>query len=150
MTAFYVGCSGGWVFVRITSSLHSVCFGQLLRCAHKRVVNIMKVYIERNNMRVELIRFRKKYRIIHVYFCGARNFPTDTMFTQRDRWICVIYRSRCATDGSVWYTDRAARLMDLRNLRYFVTIHSVSDDLGRLATASERIRLVREIQNIKN
>ena len=38
-------------------------FGQLLRCAHKRIVNniIMKVYIERNNMQVELIRFRKKY-----------------------------------------------------------------------------------------
>ena len=33
--------------------------GQLLHCAHKRIVNIMKVYIERNNMQVELIRFRK-------------------------------------------------------------------------------------------
>ena len=30
-------------------------FGQLLRCAHKRIVNIMKVYIERNNMHVELM-----------------------------------------------------------------------------------------------
>ena len=28
--------------------------GPLLRCAHKRIVNIMKVYIERNNMQVEL------------------------------------------------------------------------------------------------
>ena len=36
-------------------------FGQLFRCARKRNVNdIMKVYIERNNMQVELIRFRKK------------------------------------------------------------------------------------------
>ena len=34
--------------------------GQLLRCADKRIVNIMKVFIERNNMQVELIRFRKK------------------------------------------------------------------------------------------
>ena len=41
----------------------STYFGQLLRCAHKRIVNIMKVYlhIERNNMQVELIQFRKKY-----------------------------------------------------------------------------------------
>ena len=31
------------------SSLHSVRFGQLLRCSHKLIVNIMKVYIERNN-----------------------------------------------------------------------------------------------------
>ena len=38
-------------------------FGQLLRCAYKCIVNIMKVYIERNNIQVELIRFRKKYRL---------------------------------------------------------------------------------------
>ena len=38
----------------IRSSLHSVRFGQLLHCAHKRIVNILKVYIERNNMQVEL------------------------------------------------------------------------------------------------
>ena len=45
----------------IRSSLHSVRFGQLLRCAHKHIVNIVKVYIERNNMQVEeLIRFCTK------------------------------------------------------------------------------------------
>ena len=54
------GCSGGYLFVGIISSHHTVRFGQLLRCAHKRIVNIMKVYIERNNIQVELIRFRKK------------------------------------------------------------------------------------------
>ena len=32
-----------------------VRFGDLLRCAQKHIVNIMKVYIERNNMQVELI-----------------------------------------------------------------------------------------------
>ena len=89
------------MFVYIRSSLHSVRFGQLLRCAHKRIVNIMKVYIERNNMQDELIRFRKNNYFIHVYFCEARNFQTDAMFTQHDRWICLIDRSRCATDGSV-------------------------------------------------
>ena len=46
--------------VGIRSSLHSVRFGQMLRCAYKRIVNIMKVYIERDNLQVELIRFRKK------------------------------------------------------------------------------------------
>ena len=54
---------GGWKCVCIRSSLHSVGFGQLLRRAHKRIVNIMKVYIERSNMQVELIRFHKKYRL---------------------------------------------------------------------------------------
>ena len=42
------------------SSLHSVRSGQLLRCAHKRIVNIIKVYIERKNVQVQLISFRKQ------------------------------------------------------------------------------------------
>ena len=42
----------GSVFVYIIPSLHSARFGQPLRCAHKRIVNIMKVYIERDNMQV--------------------------------------------------------------------------------------------------
>ena len=49
--------------VCLLPSLHSVRFGQMLRCAHKRIVNIMKVYIERSTMQVDLIRFRKKYRL---------------------------------------------------------------------------------------
>ena len=52
-------------------------FGQLLRCAHKRIV--MKVYIERYNMQVELIRFSQKISLFfHVYFYEARN-PTRPM-----------------------------------------------------------------------
>ena len=46
-------------FVCFLASIYSVRFGQVLRCAHKRIVNIMKVYIEKNNVQVELIRFRK-------------------------------------------------------------------------------------------
>ena len=34
-------------------------FGHRLRCAHNRIVNILKVYIERKNMQVQLIPFRK-------------------------------------------------------------------------------------------
>ena len=67
--------------VGIRSSLHSVRFGQLLRCAHKRIVNIMKVYIERNNIQVELIRFSKNIDFIHVYVCEARDFANHSMFT---------------------------------------------------------------------
>ena len=58
---------GGWVFVCIRSSLHSVRFGQLLRCAHKRIVNIMKVYIERKNMQFALIRFRKQISSLFTF-----------------------------------------------------------------------------------
>ena len=38
------------------SSLRLVRFGQLLHCTDKRIVNIMKVYINRNNMQVGLKR----------------------------------------------------------------------------------------------
>ena len=40
--------------------LHLVRCGQLLCYADKRIVNMMKVYIEGNIMQVELLRFRKK------------------------------------------------------------------------------------------
>ena len=50
-----------------------VHFGQLLVCADKRIVNIMKVYIERNNLQVELTRCYKNVDFILVYFCEARN-----------------------------------------------------------------------------
>ena len=32
-------------------------FGEVLRCPHKRIVTITKVYIARNNIHVEIIRF---------------------------------------------------------------------------------------------
>ena len=43
----------------VSPSLPLVCFGQLLRYSmqiYKCIVNIIKVYIERNNLQVELIR----------------------------------------------------------------------------------------------
>ena len=49
----------------------------MLRCAHKRIVNIMKVYIERNNMLVELIRFRK-----NINFIDVGEFEVDTFATE--------------------------------------------------------------------
>ena len=51
-----VGCSS--VCYPPRSSLHSVRFGDLLRCADKRIVNIMKMYIERKKMHVKLISLR--------------------------------------------------------------------------------------------
>ena len=70
------------MFVCIRSSLHSVRFGQLLRCAHKRIVNIMKVYIERNNMQVELVRFRIKYRLYSRLLLRSEEFNASDMFTR--------------------------------------------------------------------
>ena len=59
----------------VSPSLSLGSFGQQLRYADKRIVNIMKVYIERNNLQVELIRCRKDVDFIHVYLCEA----TDSM-----------------------------------------------------------------------
>ena len=49
----------------VSCSLHSVRFGQLLPhcCELERIINTMNVYIERNSMQVELIRFSKTYRL---------------------------------------------------------------------------------------
>ena len=44
---------------------------------YKRIVNVMKVYLESNNMPVKLIWFSKNIDFIHVCFCEA----TDTLFT---------------------------------------------------------------------
>ena len=56
-------------------------FGQLLRCAHKSIVNIMKVDIERNNMQVELIRFRKKYHLYSRLRLQSQEFNATDVFT---------------------------------------------------------------------
>ena len=39
-------------------------FGEVLRCPHKRIVTVTKVYIARNNIHGELIRFHKKIAIL--------------------------------------------------------------------------------------
>ena len=43
------------VSVSISPSFRFILFGKLLRYADKRIVNILRVYIERNNLQVELI-----------------------------------------------------------------------------------------------
>ena len=68
----------GTLFVYLLPSFHSLWAAVTLSTYTHY---IMKVYIERNNMPVELIRFRKTYRLIHVYDCEARGFPNHSMFT---------------------------------------------------------------------
>ena len=81
------------VCVCIRSSLHSVRFGQLLRYAHQRIINIIKVYIERSNMQVELIRFRKPYRLFHVYFCEARKSMRPACLPLESRYNIILFDS---------------------------------------------------------
>ena len=77
------------MFVCIRSSLHSVRFGQLLCCSHQRSVNRIKVYIERNNIQVELIRFCKKISPLFMFTFARRGIFRPTQ--------CL----RSAIDGSV-------------------------------------------------
>ena len=48
---------------------------------YKRIVNIMKMYIERNNMHVELIRFHKKYRLYSLLLLRSYDFNATDVFT---------------------------------------------------------------------
>ena len=53
-------------------TLFSCSVVRLLRCAHKRIADIMKVHIERKNMQVELIRFRKKMSTLFTFTFANR------------------------------------------------------------------------------
>ena len=55
-----VVCVCGWFCV--SYALHLLILGSCYT-AHKRIVNIMKVYIKRNNIQVESIGFRNNQRL---------------------------------------------------------------------------------------
>ena len=71
------GCSGVYLTVR---------FEQLLRYGHKRIVNIMKEYFERNNMYVELIRFRKK-NVDFIHVCEGQYFAS-----LKTQYACIMFK----------------------------------------------------------
>ena len=63
------------VSLYVSSSLHLLRFGQLLCCADKRIVNIMKVHVHRkNNMQVELLCFREKILTLFTFTFAKRGF----------------------------------------------------------------------------
>ena len=50
----------------------------------------MKVYIERNNLQLELIRYSKNVDFIQVYFCKATESPTERIagsFKHKPLWL---------------------------------------------------------------
>ena len=47
-------------------------FGDLLRCPHKRIVTTTKVYIARNNMQVQFIRFHQKVSPLFTFTFAKR------------------------------------------------------------------------------
>ena len=72
----------------VVSATHLIYFGDLLRCAHKRIVTIMKLYIARNNIQAELIRFRKTLATLlpfgNLKCTWKYTFATDVLIAIRD------------------------------------------------------------------
>ena len=91
-----VRCSAVRVFVTCPHCylLHSVYVGQLLGCARKHIVNIMKVYIERNNMQVQLILFRKKILTLLTLETLKWETFTNDMFIKLGSLLSVKCRHR--------------------------------------------------------
>ena len=110
--------SHAWTFTLlvclfVSPSFYLVHFCQLLRYAHNRIVDIMKVYNERNNEQVQWIRYRNNFDFIDVYFCEA----TDSMQ----------YRSPNVNQ-------------EFSNTNHF---GSISDSLARLSASSEYMASVK-------
>ena len=114
----------GTLFVCLLPALHSVRFGQLLSCAHKRNVNIMKVYIERNNIQVELIWFRKKYRLYWHWKLWSRTSSFATaVFTKLGSLLSGTSR-HCSVLGAPVVSGHArfgTRHFRTYSIRYIVT-----------------------------
>ena len=89
-----------------SSSLHLVRFGELLRYADRRIVVIMKLYIERNNVLVELILFRKQILILFTF-----NFVCEAMVLMQYRSPNATLDSCCQTMSIV--TSRWSHLSDI-------------------------------------
>ena len=73
----------------VSPLLHLVSFGQLLRCADKRIVNIMKVHACMhacmNKMQVEFIRFRKQYRLDSCLLSRSEEFNAMSLIPPSHR-----------------------------------------------------------------
>ena len=83
----------------IRSSLHSVRLGQLLLCSHKRIVSIMKVYIERNNILVSGINLYDSVKntdfILTLATLKWETFATD-MVMNLGSLLSVMCRHHCS------------------------------------------------------
>ena len=78
----------------------------------------------------------KKIDFIQVYFCEARNFFSDAMFTHGKSFQHTVCLFPCTLFASKIVTSASSMSA---NSNKFVTLHSVSDGLGRFATTCERI-----------
>ena len=111
-----ISVTRGWVGVKFPGKKRYITLEwplTLFRYPDKRIVNIMKVYFERNNLQLQSIRYRKQmFTLFTYYFCEAA--------------VSMQYRSPNANQ-------------EVSNTNHF---GAVSDSLGRLAIASQLIFVV--------
>ena len=103
-------------------------FGDMLRCPHKRIVTITKVYIARNNIQVELIRFRKNSDFIDI-----GNFEVETYF--RDR------RAHCYPIRFSPLVNRAPGAPNVSEHSHFGTCHIGTSTIRDCTTALFQVKL---------
>ena len=80
-----------YLHVCLLDIVHLVRFGQLLRYADKRIVTIMKVYIERNSLQVEVVRCRNFFGSIYVYFLRSEVFNIIQLVRCHVSSYCSVY-----------------------------------------------------------
>ena len=79
-----------------------IYFGEVLRCPHKRIVTITKVYTARNNIHVEIIRFRKHLATLMTFETLKWKYPfaTNVRIVTRDESPLVYRAPESASEHS--------------------------------------------------
>ena len=90
----------------------------LLRCPHKRIVTITKVYIAPNNIHVEMIRFRNKLAALMTFlsFKWKKSFATNVIILTRDE-SPLVYRGAVVSEDSNF--DLSSALLHVTMYRQF-------------------------------
>ena len=117
----------------IRSLLHSVRFGQLLRCSHKRIVNIMKVYIERNNISGMIYDSVKNND-----FIDFGNFEVGTYFRER-RAHCYPLRVATGSGGAGRFGTWRLRYTPFRDIFNSVNSHFRTSPIRNIVTSGHVI-----------
>ena len=92
----------------VSPSLPLVRFGKILRCSDKRIVNIMNVYLERNNMQVELIRFREhNIDFINLYVWRSEEFKATSPTERKSTTAYSVCVGQCIVSLETMVVDTA-------------------------------------------
>ena len=120
----------GFVVFIFSSALHLLIIGSCYTAHRKFLVNIMKVYSDRNNIQVDLIRFHKIATLLTFEILKWEYiFATDVLIAIRDE-APLICRVPCAPDVS--------------EPSHFETCHIGTSTIRDCATALFQITMYRQ------